>query len=1302
MNNGRFPRDKGGMMPFSAVAVTILVMVSAWAVAAHGFADSEDERTDIGKETDAAFSASEDVAAWIERGLGEIIRTVSTSEEGTLEERSERFSELSDEWMDRMFPAVTSGMTVTVDGWDYTLTSTLLHRGTPVSAEGYSPAYLKASGTADLVVSGSSGRTSRTVDIEADAGSALPLANERGSLFAGAVRGGGSLLSQLMTYQLTSLAQYRVLNGYGSAVYYGDAGTASIITDDDVLRSYESCRGALSSLYLSTPDGEWSGECDAASLFLSGDLVLDFNMIYAQALYGAVDDIAARWFEYFGGRELISLIDDVADTFADLWGKVTGFLTGKDTDSAEDYIEDVCGDVGYGVRKGESFTLVLDDETSYTVSFPEADVLDIDAVTSFYSDYRHATDGLMDWIVGIINSAVTSIAEDKDLGVLRFTVSKDEPFPDALCSRALAAARGSLESMEESLADAIDRGEFHDRLSAAVWHAVDDAKWDDLLYDMDAFASECRGIILDETAADIPVETLVSNPSFQEAHAAWRADVDRILSGMSPLLTVEAKNDGIIKQGCTYIVRGGLHLADMRLDLEPKMAEICTEFADGIRACGWSGTNEYPSAEGITLADGDMSQHIELECNVTSSPRIGITVDRDSCVHATGIGDSSVASFTTVWRIMLKDDLGLEITSSDAASSSSDNISARFSTSVPVDTVLTVSAVSGWALYGIEYEASNTLQGDVLGLIYDTFLGLIDPMLDLMKSLQEIMTLVGDAVSRLSALGQDAVGMMFEKLNIPLRIMNDSIVRELTDSGCRHIMEMLGEIERTYSITLSNQTVYLTYGGWELKLTFYLGTLQNYTKHLVKATLSGEVGGADFSSTLDVKVKGSDDYTPVVTGRFSVVADGWDVEGTVDPAMAAHNYMLEIGGNVRGTGFLIDLPVLEQFREVDLSLCDIPAVGLLLSDIPFLIPGTSVSLDAGLDVKYNAPITSGVIINEVEANPPGNDRDSEWAEILNLSSGTADLSGWSLTTSKFKSYTIPDGTELRIGERMVFVFPGMFLNNNSESLTLSDADGIPVSKVRLINDSADDARSCQRAMDGMTEWGLYESTCDAKNSGGLFGKDGSVTKACLDILKDAATEALGELGGEVTTEEGIAELIRLTLAKALDKGIDTLANMLTEASVYLKVEFSDITSTATLVGFRIHLTADSTLAGDVLRYLVGRVAEMVFNVEDPYGIDLGLSASDNVYLGVTVYTGMGMPSFLDPSGDNDVRLGADVSANISAIKHAMGMPCGTVIVRAGIAGFNAPSASLPPVVGADPKLSSDLWLFRIVLMPGAS
>ena len=1297
MNIRRFGRDRGGMMPFSAVAVTILVMVSAWAVAAHGFADSEDETTDIRKETDAASSASEDVAAWIERGLGEIIRTVSTSEEGTLEERSERFSELSDEWMGRMFPTVASGMTVTVEEWDYTLTSTLLHRGTSVSAEGYSPAYLKASGTADLVVSGSSGKTSRTVDIEADAGSALPLANERGSLFAGAVSGGGSLLSQLMTYQLTSLAQYRVMNGYGAVEYYGDTGTASIITSGDVLRSYESCRGALSSLYMSTSDGIWSGECDAASVFMSGDLVLDFNMIYAQALYGAVDDIAAKWFDYFGGRELISLIDGVADAFADIWGKVTGFLTGKNTDSAEDYIEDVCGDIGYEVCRDGSFTLALDDGTSCTVPFPEADVLDIGAVTSFYSHYRHDTNGLMDWIVGIINSAVASIAEDKGLGVLRFTVSKDEPFPEALCSRALAAARGSLGSMEESLADAVDRREFHDRLSAAVWHAVDDAKWDDLLYDMEAFASECREIILEETDRDIPVEVLISNPSLQNAHTTWKTDVDRILSGMSPLLSVEAKNDGIIKQGCMYIARGGLHLADMGLDLEPKMAEICEEFADGIRACGWSGNNDYPTEGSIILADGDMSQHIGLECNVTSSPRIGISVDRDSCVHATGINDTSVASFTTVWNITLKDDLGLEITSSDAASESSDSISAKVRTSVPVDTTLTVSAVSGWALYGIEYEASNTLAGDILRIIFDAFLGFIDPMLDLMKSVQEIMTLIGDAVSRLSGLGQDAVAKMFETLNIPLSIMNNSIVQDLTDIGCRHLIETLGYIERTYSITLSNQTVCLSFGGWEFKLTFYLGTLHNYTKHLVKATLSGNVGKAEFSATLDVKIKGSDHYTPVITGKFSVIADGWDLEGTIDPTMAAHDYMVEIGGNARGTGFLIDLPMLEQYREVDLSLCDIPALGTLLSDIPFLIPGTSVSLDAGLDVKYNAPVTSGVMINEVEANPPGNDRDSEWAEILNLSSGTADLSGWSLTTSKFKSYTIPDGTELKIGERIVFVFPGMFLNNTSETLTLSDANGIPVSKVRLINDSADDARSCQRAMDGMTEWGLYESTCDAKNSGGLFGKDGSVTKTCMDILRDAATEAMGELGGRVTTEEGIADLIRLTLTKALDKGIDTLANMLTEASVYLKVEFSDITSAATLIGFRIHLTADGTLAGDVLRYLVGRVAEMVFNIEDPYGIDLGLSASDNVFLGVTVYAGMGMPSFMDPSGDNDVRLGADVSANISAIRHAMGMSYGTVIVRAGIAAFNIPGASLPQMIGADPKLSSDLWLFRVML-----
>ncbi|MBE6527174.1 MAG: lamin tail domain-containing protein [Thermoplasmata archaeon] len=1216
-----------------------------------------------------------------------------------MEERAERFHVLSDSWMERMFPAVDSGVRITVSGWDYSLTSTLLQKDAAMSGEGYTPAYLKASGRAELVMESSSGKASRPVDVEADAGSAFPLTAQRGSLFAHAASGDGSLLSQLMTYQLTSLAQYRVLNGYGSGGYYGDTGTASILTNDDIRESYESCLGAVSSVYLSSPDGEWSGTCDAASVLMSGELTLDLNMIYAQALYGVVDDITLRWAEYFGGKELISLLDDVADTFADIWGKVTSFLTGKNTDSAEDYIEDVCGDVGYDVCEDQSFTLTLDDGTEITIPYPERDIMDLDAVTSFYSDYRHSVNGLQDWLTEIINDAVTSVADAKKLGVLRFSVGSDEAFPEALCSRAIAAAEGSLYVLEGALEDAVRSTEFHDRLSSAVWYAVDGSRAEDLLCDISTFAEECGTIIQEETGTDIDTETLLSNQSFLDAHASWVQDVDRILDGMRPLLTVEAKNSGIIRDGCIHIVKSGLHLADLMIDMGPKIREICREFADNISVCGASGLREYPSADGLILTDGASDNRIWLESKTESSPRVSVSVDPSECVHGTSVGDSDVASFTTVWKISLKDELRFTVRSSDTASSASGTTTSEFSDSIAIDTELTVSAVSGWALIGIEYHPSNTLKDDVIGIIFSALSELVEPLLDLMRSLQEIMAVLNDTVSMLCGIAQNELERILGMLRGPIDVMNDAIVSKLTDSGCRAIMDILENLERTYSITLSNQTVNLTYGGWGLKLTFYLGTMTNYTKHLVKATLTGNVGGADFSATVDVKVKGSDEYTPMVTGKFSAKGDDWDVEGTVDPMMVSHSFMLEMAGNIRGTGFMIDLPVLEQYREVDLSLCDIPAVGLLLSDIPFLIPGTSVSLDAGLDIRYNAPITSGIIINEAEANPPGNDRDAEWAEILNLSSSRADLGNWTLTTSKNKEYVFPEGTALEIGERIVVAFPGMFLNNTSETLTLSDSDGLPVSKVKLVDDRADDSRTCQRPMDGMTKWGLFDGTPDARNSGGLFGKDGTVTEACLEILRDAAVRAIGELGGKVTTEEGMADLIRLTFTYALDEGIDRISDMLVEASLYLKVEFSDISSTATLLGFRVHLTADKTLAGDVLRYLVGRTAEMVFNIEDPYGIDIGTSASDNIFLGVTVYTGHGLPAFLDPSGDKDVRVGADVSLNISAVRKAMGSPSGTPRIAAGIAAFNIPSAAIPAFMKADPKLTSDLWLFRLTLYP---
>lgn len=113
-----------------------------------------------------------------------------------------------------------------------------------------------------------------------------------------------------MTYQLTSLAQYRVMNGWGAFEYAGPTGTLSIITSADVLESYKSCMQAVSSLKLRTCDGGWTSYKDAASYFFDGrTLEMDLNAIYAQALYGMADNIVGKLFDLLGAQQILDALD---------------------------------------------------------------------------------------------------------------------------------------------------------------------------------------------------------------------------------------------------------------------------------------------------------------------------------------------------------------------------------------------------------------------------------------------------------------------------------------------------------------------------------------------------------------------------------------------------------------------------------------------------------------------------------------------------------------------------------------------------------------------------------------------------------------------------------------------------------------------------------------------------------------------------------------------------------------------------------------------------------------------------------
>ena len=138
----------------------------------------------------------------------------------------------------------------------------------------------------------------------------------------------------------------------------------------------------------------------------------------------------------------------------------------------------------------------------------------------------------------------------------------------------------------------------------------------------------------------------------------------------------------------------------------------------------------------------------------------------------------------------------------------------------------------------------------------------------------------------------------------------------------------------------------------------------------------------------------------------------------------------------------------------------------------------------------DAPAARTIVINEVELNPNGLDRDAEWVELLNVGSTTVDVVGWSLT------YDYPiDGAEIiateslviRPGQRVVFRYEGLRLRNDANTvIRLLDAAGAVIDETPAFRDVYDNAKTWQRVPDGgdplLPLWLLRDGTKNAANA----------------------------------------------------------------------------------------------------------------------------------------------------------------------------------------------------------------------------
>lgn len=1304
-------------MPFAIIAVTVLLVSAAAAgvMAAYERAghNADDATDDVGAIDDAIGR----VESHLDRGLGEIIMMISTDDGlGGLEERAAIFDERASGWMSRQFPMSAGGATVELHGFEIDLVSEPMGLPSDLGMDGYVPTYLRGTGSVDVTVRSQSGTARTTIDISTDGSYALPLAAERGSLFESMAGDGGVSLSQMMEYQLTALAQYRVLNGYGGLSAYGDRGTDAIITADDVREAYAICMEALTALCFR--DGDRLASEDAADLAdllvpEDGKITLDLAAIYAQAMMAAVDDIALRWMDYFYGFEALEALDRVLNPFRDAIDALDRFLSGKLGYSGAPYLEEVMEANGYSrddyARPGTGTTTVSAGGFTVTVSNPTADVLTM----PWMEDFRHRYDGdgdyVRDAVLDVLRAAAVDMAGTTGLGTVTIEVDPhdDGALLDDLMGALTDAMSGAGDAMEEgissSLADATVYDEFYGALADEIeGHASDFVLAAELRSRLlAAFSAQVSAAMAEAEAAgtvyDGPTAEELTDAAMPSALSSYRAAVHGDLALFDALRHVESGDGSLVKKVLTKICSFGLRALDILVPVE----EVALEMADEV--VGISGMNPYegviglPGSTSFELEDDDGNTVIErLDADVTTSDTVvTVDVDGDRSVHTVGFGEDSSAAYSTVFVVTLRGTVQYTVTGTGSMAGSMGSVSSVYSGSFPVDATVEVPVATGWALAGVDYSPSCTVLTDLWDLLLDVLEPVIEPLRKVMEAIRGAFTALAETVIDAMGFVSEQLIRLYNALMDPLAELRSMLEDALEDAITEAVFDILVDVN------MGDQSLTLQFFGCELRFETSAITWAANTKTLLAVTLTVPIAGVEIEAGVTAKVRGDlEAENLIITGTGSVEGDGWSVKGKLDPLMKGSKYLVTLDGRVGDCSVSVAAPRLESYYEMGIALSDVPGLGQVIDSIPIPGLGVNVGLDAGFSLRYDEARKDGLIINEYETNPEGTDRGNEWVELLNNGRTTIDLTGYSLTYGKAGSKkTMELSGEISPGEYLV-VYPDFTLVNESgRRLTIVGPDDAAVDEVSLKADPSNDDYTWQREFDGSTEW-VYERGTMGRSNAGFGGSDVITAAEMKDCVWEGVQRAFDRIES-ITDLDSLVDFLRYLVRYTVDELIDVVSGSIIDASVYARIDVSDMTSTVTS-GIQVAFRTDGDLVEDVLKYVAGQLEELILGIDNPYRIDPVGMFTENIDLEVLFHAGVGFPGILGGDADDlpETDLGVVFRTSLSTLTRIIGADTGDSVTEIGIVARDCPEALIPSKLSAKKGMDHDLWLFLVTVELG--
>ncbi|MBP5394921.1 MAG: hypothetical protein J6Y18_03325, partial [Candidatus Methanomethylophilaceae archaeon] len=778
--HGRAGSGKKGAMPMALIAVALLVAGAFYGIIYAGIERGTENADSANAEFGTIDDAIERATVTIESELGRIITDVSSDDCGTLVDRSKRFSELSDVMFEERFPNTCKGVVTELEDRSIRLSLENMNLGGDVIGGASCASFLSAKGTVTLVFTSESTVSRKTIQVDADATSALPLIAETSTRFELAVGGSGSVLSQMIDYQLNAVASQRIMSSYGMFARGGDFGTSGIITEKDVYQALKNALGVLERMYFrNTSDGRLANCAfvDLADLIVldRGCLVLDVGALLSQAIIQRVDEYALQWLEYLGLDRIIEWVDVVVDTVRNIVDFARKLLD-KDATKRDtvDYIRNQMSNLGYDqddyryfVIPGLTLTLqpytfvdpvtnsvVHLDAKEYTTESIETDLFDWDGWDDFLKDYRNSNN---EFLQSIRETLMTVAAESCTGCTVRIPLNAFDSrnYLDDLRSSVGAAVNGSLNRFIDNSVRTIRDCRISDPIMCEIYRTVCDHRYeilglDEFRYQRDRMAEQSSLPLINAEYRAEMARTAEYMSEDGELMNRCKNYIDGRVGFLS-ILTDSKRSDRISHELAST---AGHFLRDVGIEdaVRPLAIRIVEETVQHISLNPYSRALELPASPDFLMRDKDGNAYSE-RMTVRSSDSVQISVtdpvhNGGRNMHYIGMIGDKVARYSSVFTVRIAGTIGYTVTTTNPIYEKLGLSDSVYSGTIPVDIRTDVSCMSAYPLSGVTYQKSNTLYSDCqeylmmfINRLIETLYGPMDVMMEGLENLMDITSM---------------------------------------------------------------------------------------------------------------------------------------------------------------------------------------------------------------------------------------------------------------------------------------------------------------------------------------------------------------------------------------------------------------------------------------------------------------------------------------------------------------------------------------------------------------------------------